>query len=285
MEASSVQRWTSVTVVLFLLALGVSGCARIGGTPEGPEVWEDGPTSRPYKVFGVTYYPMKNANGYVEEGTASWYGKKFHGRPTAIGETYDMYGMTAAHTILPLPSRVRVTNLANGRSVELRVNDRGPFVKNRLIDLSLTAARQLGFAKQGTARVRVEALGPDRKLTSQEKARSKAKITAQTRTKTQGATSPAKPTPKKRNARQTESTSHSGQGFYVQVGSFQAASNAWRLAETLEEVGDARVVKKWVNGEKFYRVRFGPFATADQAERIVSRLDQNGFGAGSIVKE
>lgn len=111
-----------------------------------------------YTQFGKRYCPMISAEGFVETGVASWYGEDFHGKPTAIGEPYNMYAMTAAHKTLPLPTRVRVTNLENGRSAELRVNDRGPFVDDRVIDLSYSAAQELGVVRRGTARVRIEAL-------------------------------------------------------------------------------------------------------------------------------
>jgi len=114
----------------------------------------------PYQVFGKTYYPLASAKGYREVGQASWYGTQFHSKPTANGEIYDLYGMTAAHKTLPLPSYVRVTNLHNGKNVILRVNDRGPFHSDRIIDLSFAAARKLGFAESGTARVQVEAIDP-----------------------------------------------------------------------------------------------------------------------------
>ena len=113
-----------------------------------------------YVIEGVTYRVMETSEGYREEGLASWYGGYFHGRQTSSGDVYDMYLMTAAHKSLPLPTYVRVTNLANGRAVVLRVNDRGPFVDDRIIDLSFTAATKLGMAEQGTARVEVVALDP-----------------------------------------------------------------------------------------------------------------------------
>ena len=113
-----------------------------------------------YVIDGVTYRVMETSDGYREEGIASWYGGYFHGRQTSSGDVYDMYLMTAAHKSLPLPTYVRVTHLANGRSVILRVNDRGPFVENRIIDLSFTAATKLGMAEQGTALVEVVALDP-----------------------------------------------------------------------------------------------------------------------------
>jgi len=114
----------------------------------------------PYTVNGVTYQLMPSAKGYSEEGGASWYGNKFHGRKTSNGETYSMYGMTAAHKTLPIPAYVRVTNLANGRQIIVRVNDRGPFHSGRIIDLSYAGAKKLGYDKLGTARVKVEAIDP-----------------------------------------------------------------------------------------------------------------------------
>ena len=113
-----------------------------------------------YEIDGITYRVMETSDGYREEGLASWYGEYFHGRVTSSGDVYDMYLMTAAHKSLPLPTYVRVTHLGNGRSVVVRVNDRGPFVKDRIIDLSFTAATKLGMAAEGIARVEVVALDP-----------------------------------------------------------------------------------------------------------------------------
>src|SRR5690606_11764547 len=170
---------------LAALALLVAACAGTrsgsgGGSGSGGYYMDDGPgnngpadiasiadavprdepirasNSRPYEVFGQRYVPMRARTRYSETGIASWYGRKFHGNATASGERYDMYAMTAAHRTLPLPSYVRVTNLSNQRSVVVRVNDRGPFIKNRLIDLSWTAARKLGFIERGHARVRAD---------------------------------------------------------------------------------------------------------------------------------
>ena len=129
----------------------------------GDAVPKDEPRSKygnpeSYEVFGKRYHVLDDARGYVERGIASWYGEKFHGRRTSNGETYDMYAMTAAHATLPIPSYVRVTNLANGRSVVVRVNDRGPFKSDRVIDLSYVAAYKLGFIQAGQARVEVEAI-------------------------------------------------------------------------------------------------------------------------------
>jgi rare lipoprotein A len=139
------------------LVLGLAAC---GSDPSGPVESPGGhfKIGQPYKINGQWYYP-EFVTEYDAIGVASWYGHSYHGRPTANGEVYDMYALTAAHPTLQLPSLVEVVNLENGRSLILRVNDRGPFVKNRLIDLSLAAARELGFERQGLAPVQVRYLG------------------------------------------------------------------------------------------------------------------------------
>jgi len=167
-------------VVMMLVLSTLSGCTLVGVGSPGPSLtsadginFDEIPDAIPqaefksrsgnpetYVIDGVTYRVMDTSDGYREEGIASWYGGYFHGRRTSSGDIYDMYLMTAAHKSLPLPTYVRVTNLANGRSVVLRVNDRGPFVEDRIIDLSYTAATKLGMAEQGTARVEVVALDP-----------------------------------------------------------------------------------------------------------------------------
>ena len=141
-------------VLLVLLSLSLAGCGLMdfgggGGGTRG---------TKTYTVRGKTYRPYLTADGYREDGIASWYGKDFHGKKTANGERYNMYSMTAAHKLLPLGTKVRVTHLRTGRSIVVRVNDRGPFVGNRIIDLSYAGARELGIIGTGTARVRVEAL-------------------------------------------------------------------------------------------------------------------------------
>ena len=140
-------------IIALLCSALLSGC--------GSRSWHKGgvPGSRPYTVRGKTYYPLKSAKGFVEEGTASWYGPGFHGKTTANGETYNQYAMTAAHKILPLGTQVRVTHLGNGRSIIVRINDRGPFVDDRVIDLSRAAASRLNVVGPGTARVRIQSLG------------------------------------------------------------------------------------------------------------------------------
>jgi rare lipoprotein A len=176
---------TQHLVAASLLAAMLSGCGTPATRPGGYYL-DDGPggkppanldsipdavprvepinrgTARPYVVMGRSYTPMTSLAPYKARGIATWYGRRYHGKQTASGERYDMYAMTAAHTTLPIPSYARVTNLANGKSVVVRINDRGPFVDGRIIDLSYTAAHKLGVLAGGNARVEVEALVPAR---------------------------------------------------------------------------------------------------------------------------
>ncbi|MDR1359765.1 MAG: septal ring lytic transglycosylase RlpA family protein [Deltaproteobacteria bacterium] len=140
-------------------ALFLSGCALFRSADESTAPVSGKRGTKPYTVRGKTYYPLSSANGYREEGVASWYGKDFHGKTTANGERYDMYGATAAHKILPFGTKVKVTNTRNGRSIVVRINDRGPFVANRIIDLTNTGAKALDMLASGTAPVILEAVG------------------------------------------------------------------------------------------------------------------------------
>ena len=192
-------------------------------------------TYKPYTIRGITYYPLADSNGFVQDGIASWYGRDFHGRKTANGETYDMYSMTAAHKILPMNTRIRVVNLENGKSAILRVNDRGPFVSNRVVDCSYEAARVLGFADKGLARVRLEAV----------------------------------PEPGRNIAREVENGS-----YYLQVGSFTIRDNAERMLSRLRAsgYGDSRIQPALVNGERFWRVQAGVFPGLAEVKRARGRL-------------
>ena len=178
--------WVSVSTAALLGCLS-AGCASGNSSRGGGYYLDDGPgkpdpqrvarlmrepdpvpkhepllarANRPYRVMGQDFAPMTERKPYKKQGVASWYGQRFHGKPTSTGETYDMYQMTAAHPTLPLPSYARVTRLDNGRSVVVRVNDRGPFLRGRLIDLSYLAASKLGYVGQGHAEVEVELLNP-----------------------------------------------------------------------------------------------------------------------------
>lgn len=195
-----------------------------------------------YSVLGKRYVVLDSADGYVERGVASWYGPTFHGELTSMGESYDMYAMTAAHKTLPLPAYARVTNLSNGRSVVVRINDRGPFAKNRLIDLSYTAAAKLDMLRDGTALVEVRTLRPggDDSL------------------------------------RRTDQTPPPT--LYVQAGAFAEESNAKRLVERLQAAGitNCFVRSPQGSGPKLFRVRAGPIASTVEFDKLAARLARLG---------
>lgn len=217
----------------------------------------------PYTVLGETYRVLPSAKGYVERGIASWYGNKFHGYTTSTFEKYDMYAYSAAHKTLPLPSYARVTNIENGRSVIVRVNDRGPFVANRVIDLSYVAAVKLGVWPKGTAMVEVRAIDPDHP--DQEPA-PPAAVSARA---TAGAV-PAK-TPKP--------------ALYLQVGAYADRANAERAAATMRaaHLGDVRVVSVQIDGKAVQRVRLGPLADVGEADRLAPKVRSLGLGEPRVA--
>lgn len=216
-----------------------------------------------YVVFGKRYYVMKSAKGYKERGVASWYGTKFHGRKTSSGEPYDLHKMTAAHKTLPLPTYARVTNVKNGRSIIVRVNDRGPFHDNRIIDLSHTAAVKLGIKATGTGFVEVEAIDPT----------------------TWGQSSSAAPTPPPTTVRNV--TVDPPGRFFLQVGAFSSRGNAERLARRLESagLGTTRVSAVQLANGPIYRVRIGPLASAAEAERIAGLASEHGITSPRVVSD
>ncbi|MFQ5346279.1 MAG: septal ring lytic transglycosylase RlpA family protein [Rhodothalassiaceae bacterium] len=224
-----------------------------GGGPVGAQRVGD-----PYQVAGVWYYPEADDN-YDAVGLASWYGREFHGRRTANGEIFNMNKLTAAHPTLPLPSRVRVTNLENGRSLIVRVNDRGPFARGRIIDLSRRAAQLLGFEKQGTTRVRVQLVRNDGSIADN------GGRSAIPRRLAKGE-SPAGP-------------------LFVQVGSFTEYRNARRLRRALKDLGEVRIEKARADGRRVWRVRLGPFETLAAAERMLDRIRHRGFYEARIFTD
>ncbi|SDD95630.1 septal ring lytic transglycosylase RlpA family protein [Desulfuromonas thiophila] len=208
---------------------------------------------KPYQVNGQWYRPLLDHQGFREEGLASWYGKDFHGRKTSNGEIYDMYAMTAAHKLLPLGIHVRVENQANGRSAIVRVNDRGPFVAGRIIDLSYTAASQLGVVGPGTAPVRVTALGYERV------------------------------TPDGRHFYALPENVAGGP-FTVQVGAFTQRANAERLQQRLQpQFGRTLICQADVAGQLFYRVRCGHHDSLEQALQGQQALLDAGFSSTFVV--
>ncbi|MBB5014641.1 septal ring lytic transglycosylase RlpA family protein [Rehaibacterium terrae] len=225
----------------------------------------------PYTVLGKTYHVMEDARGYVERGIASWYGQKFHGRPTSSLEPYDMCQFTAAHKTLPLPSYVRVTNLENGRSIIVRVNDRGPFHEGRIIDLSYVAALKLGVHAKGTAPVEVRAIDPD------DVAASAASV------KARPARSSTRRVVRERATRGSETVAASR---WLQVGSFGERDNAQRLAARLESagIGPVELRPAEVDGRRVWRVRVGPVSAAE-AEALGARLRDLGMGSPRLLSE
>lgn len=238
--------------------------------------------ANPYTVMGKTYFPISDGRRYSAVGTASWYGTKFHGQPTANGEKYDLYGMSAAHKTLPLPTYVKVTNLDNGKSVTLRVNDRGPFYSDRVIDLSFAAAKKLGYAETGTARVKVEGIDPQEWWARQGKPVPMVMAQPQTVATAKPAQTLAQPIeqytpPPRQHAAAVVpvelESSDRGQlasGLFLQVGAFANPDAAELLKDKLSGVVSAPVFVSSVvhNQQTLHRVRLGPIKTADEATQL-----------------
>lgn len=265
--------------------------------------------ANPYTVRGVTYYPQRNAERYQAIGLASWYGTMFHGEATAIGEKYDLYGMTAAHKTLPLPSYVRVTNVENGKSVIVRVNDRGPFYSDRVIDLSFAAAKKLDYAEAGTARVRVEGIDPHEWWAQQ--GRPVPLMLAGPQKVAQAAPQPVAmamaapieeyspplnqhadavlPMPLELSEPQSaplkKNASASVAGLYLQVGAFANPDAAELLKAKLSQAVTAPVFISSValNQQTLYRVRLGPISTQAEVEQVQQSVRQANLGQPSLV--
>ena len=235
----------------------------------------------PYTVLGKTYRVMKSSKGYKERGGASWYGTKFHGRLTSNGERYDMYEMTAAHKSLPIPTYVTVKNLENGREIIVRVNDRGPFHKGRIIDLSYAAASKIGMLKKGIARVEVEAIDPrEWKKSKRARKKSAAKATKTTvvlATATQAIDSHVSP------------DTGAAKRQYLQIGAFKNLESAQalqnRLLESLHVINEAANVVIHPSPQGVYRVRIGPFASTVDSLPIKNAASLESFGKMHTVYE
>ena len=272
------------TIIFLLAAAILSGCAtrwnnsaatvQNSKPPEYGQPSPSGELARSkygnmplYEVFGKRYYVMQSSLGYRQRGTASWYGKKFHGRKTSSGETYNMYAFTAAHKSLPLPTNVRVTNLRNGKSIVVRVNDRGPFVGDRIIDMSYAAARQLDMITQGTAPVEIVALNerPGYSATPQPTIAKTNPAPAEVKTAT--AVEPAQTS-------QPLIAKQPGKQMYVQVGAFGAEENARRLADLLTDTGIGKVAVTATSESTavLYRVRIGPLDGVGEYDQIVDEI-------------
>lgn len=217
-----------------------------------------GGNKSPYTVLGKQYYVMPNAQGYVATGTASWYGRKFHGHKTSNGEVYDMYKMSAAHKSLPLPTYLKVTNVDNNRQVVVRVNDRGPFHGDRMIDLSYAAASKLDMLSKGTANVRIEAIDP------------------RAWQKTGAVVAPA-----------LNSVQPSVTGRYLQVGAYSTRSAAEYVESQLRPLlTDLAVIIRPVKnsqGHELHRVQIGPLKSTTSLSGLVQQVEQMGYANPRIV--
>ena len=257
--------------------------------------------ANPYTVMGKTYYPIQDGRRYQAVGTASWYGTKFHGQATANGEAYDLYGMTAAHKTLPLPSYVRGTNLENGLSVILRVNDRGPFYSDRIIDLSFAAAKKLGYAESGVARVKVEGIDPHEWWAAQ--GRPVPMVLAPPRMASQTAAAPLMtqsqpveqytPPPAQHAAAvlptQIEVKKNAlpaASGLYLQVAAFANPDAAELLKAKLSQTVPANVFISSVvrNQQILHRVRLGPLETQAEALQLQDSLRLANLGDAAVVR-
>lgn len=269
----------------------------------------------PYKIDGITYTPQETFT-LVETGVASWYGPGFHGKATANGERYDQSDRTAAHRTLQMPSVVRVTNLDNGQSTIVRINDRGPFARNRIIDLSRTAAQEIDMIGRGTARVRVEQLQAE-SLTVKEVAiggggpAEQHEALAQLASGRRGTPAPAPvqvaavaqptaapppqavqavwPTNPRLPAVPASLASApavgAGNGFYVQVGAFSTPENAERRRGDIRSYGNSEVSQASAGGRDVYRVRLGPYTTTEAAGIVADRLKRSGYGDARVVAD
>jgi len=238
----------------FGVPIGERGKAQVTTTPKTQKSKRGNPSS--YVVHGKRYYVLDSANGFAQRGIASWYGIKFHGRKTSSGEVYNMHDMTAAHKTLPIPVYVHVKNLDNGRSAVVRVNDRGPFISGRIIDLSYAAAKKLGVKGPGTANVEISVVSK-----------------GQTR-----------PTSVVRAIPLTNEV-EKDVPLYIQMGSFSSQVNASNLVQDLLAANEssARISQLNTDNGLFYRVRVGPLFDIDEANAIVRRLRGKGFQTARIV--
>ncbi|MCL7489106.1 MAG: septal ring lytic transglycosylase RlpA family protein [Desulfobulbaceae bacterium] len=228
------------------LLLLLSGCGPATVTPESSAT-KIAPTQKPYTIGGRTYYPIPSADGYRETGIASWYGRKFHGRKTSNGETYNMHDMTAAHKILPMGTVLLVRNLENGRETVVRVNDRGPFIRGRIIDLSYKAATEIGIDQRGLAKAEIIAMG--------ESVGSDGK-----------------------GGKELRFQDFFHGNYYIQVGSFLNQNNAENLARHFLATGTKVVIQPYItSGQTYYRVQVFAGTSLKEARKLEEKLLRSGY--------
>ncbi len=328
-----VRRTRLFPLVLVVAGLVLSGCQQPQPVPpkttseatrpildSGPGAYKIG---RPYKIGNAWYYPKADFD-YNETGIASWYGPGFHGKSTANGEVFDQNALTAAHRTLPMPSMVRVTNLDNGRSIKVRINDRGPFKNGRIIDLSRRAADLLGFRRLGTAKVRVELVEDESRALAAaaltEDSASTAPVSAprtpvaienldqdsDAMAPATGAATPADSQTVRSAPRPNRATTGAqvrpklvvpepdgivttvpvqfGR-IYVQAGSFTQIANANKLRARLIKIGKAQIAQAIVDQRRYFRVRFGPMGSVSEADRLLTTLIDSGHNDARVVVE
>lgn len=319
-----------LAVLLLAAGFGLAGCAETTlfnhaaksvmrsepSQSSGPGKGGIYKVGNPYQINGVWYYPKEDPS-YDETGIASWYGPGFHGNSTANGETYDQNELTAAHQTLPMPSYVRVTNLENGRSIVVRVNDRGPFANGRIIDMTRRGAQLLGFHQRGTARVRVQAVpggGPEgdqplhpptdrRDMPIQVAAAPKGSVSTEALPPPPGVrgqsapTSTAAPAPPSATAvigageaqpinlerQPVRQVAVRSSAIYVQAGAFTQFENAHRLSARISTIAPAKVTAATVGGTEFFRVRIGPLESVEAADRTLAQVIATGQPDARIV--
>jgi rare lipoprotein A len=325
------RRFLTASGCLFLAVVFLSACAEtqliIQGAKQLSRKFEDKPLKapsqpvpagyklgNPYRIAGIQYVPHFDP-AYNETGIASWYGEPFHGRATANGERYDMNALSAAHKTMPMPSMVRVTNLDNGRTLMLRVNDRGPFVNGRVIDISRRGAQLLGFYRKGTAKVRVEfvefapltriAKAPPRpSKDSGEAAGDKPRLRMSADEVMQAASAPFEDRPEIASqyidapisseelggigddaltARPEPANGTVLSGMFIQVGAFAERSNAVRLARRLHTLAPSVISAANINGVTWYRVRMGPLGDPQQADRLLQKTVAAGYSDARLI--
>tara|TARA_R110002096_G_scaffold101547_2_gene224537 strand:- start:9487 stop:10362 length:876 start_codon:yes stop_codon:yes gene_type:complete len=284
-------------LTVLLLAIVVAGCGSNRSRDDGPGAgavtrlpgdpvprieprsrYGNGPT---YEVFNKWYTVMDSSAGYRERGVASWYGKKFHGNLTSNREVYDMYEMTAAHKTLPLPTYVRVRNLRNNKSIIVRVNDRGPFVHNRIIDLSYAAALKLDMIKDGTSMVEVTAYPFDAPVAVKVPDAPPAPQVAR------NSSLQSIPSVVAETEAETETEAPTENRIFVQVGAFGDRANADRRVQSLSQSGIAGVAVHQDDAANppLYRVRIGPVADVDEYDLLVAHLEKLGISDPYLISE
>jgi len=288
-----------IAPALVVLAVALAGCGTTAkrhpyysddGPPESiPEELDKVPeavprdeafsrsANRPYTVFGQTYVPVVDREPFRQKGIASWYGRKFQGQKTASGEPYDMFKMTAAHKTLPIPSYAKVTNLANGKSVVVRINDRGPFHSNRIIDLSYAAAARIGIAAKGSGMVLVERVfEPPRAQASAGEAEASAPAPVPA-----SASEPAPPA----TTIETPLVAREGGGLWIQLGAFSSAEAAESFREkAVRDLPWILEPLQVVQRDGLARVRLGPYRNRDEAEAIAAKIRASLGDASAIIQ-